>query len=312
MRTKTIFILILTMLLSTSIVMSVACGGGDDDDDDSSSSGDDDDDDDAVSTDPVLKGHVRDFQTKTPVQNAKVEVLNDETGEVLDDALTISATPGDGAVEWDLSGYDVETVGIRVTKAGEFTDTVQFHFEVGLTDEEFLLVSNATRDLIEAVTGILLDTSKSVVAGGIYWGDAVDENPLGCAVAEVEGFTGEMHYFGPDALPALSRDVTGATPGNGQGTNLARATSDNQALSYYIAANVDPTLTDDGDINLNGTVYDDPCNGTADAAKAESDVVPKLYVNTVSIANVYFSKEDYPESPTPSWCTSTVGNSGAC
>ena len=86
MTKKNWLILALAVLVSLA-ALAVACGGGDDDDD---SGGDDDNsDDDAGEGEPgFLNGFVRDFQTKTPVNNALVEALDDETGESFDPPIT--------------------------------------------------------------------------------------------------------------------------------------------------------------------------------------------------------------------------------
>ncbi|MCZ7585506.1 MAG: hypothetical protein M5R36_20385 [Deltaproteobacteria bacterium] len=107
----------------------------------------------------------------------------------------------------------------------------------------------------------------------------------------------EVYYFGPDALPTTSRNITGDTPSNGEGTLHATDTK-GQAISYYLAINVDV----DSDVDLIGTIFENEDDAESDFVR-ESDVMPQLYPNTVSIANVYFPKADYPSDPTRPWCT---------
>ncbi|MCZ7585505.1 MAG: hypothetical protein M5R36_20380 [Deltaproteobacteria bacterium] len=160
MRTTKFWILFFALVLALSATAFFACGGGDDDDDDDDAGGDDDD---VSEGEPgTLHGFVRDFQTKTPVQDADVEILNDETGDPFDPPIT-ATSPSNGEVSFDLPD-GVDKVGVKVTKSGS-TDTVQFHFDSGLQNEEFLLVSNATKDLVALSLGKELDETKSVFAG---------------------------------------------------------------------------------------------------------------------------------------------------
>jgi hypothetical protein len=291
MSTKTIVFAILAALACTVLFM-VSCGGGDDDDDSTSS----DDDDVQQGEEGKLQAYVHDFQTKQPVQGALVQALNDETGEPLDPAVT-ATSPEDGGVTLTIP-EGVEKVVVRVTKSN-CTDTVQFHFDVGVTGEEFLLVSNATKDLVAATLGVTIDLTKAMSAGGVYWGDPASESSIGCSVVSFDPDDGShMYYFGPDALPASARDVTGDTPINGQGTNPAYD-SKGHAISYFLAINKDVA----SDLSLLSTIYADQGGDGTGSSVQSSDTVPRLFENTVTIANVYFDKTTYAENPTPSWCT---------
>lgn len=294
MKTHTVLWIIFALFLSAA-AFGVACGGGDDDDDDSSNGDDDDDDDGPGQGEPgQLNGFVRDFQTKAEVQDATVELVNDETGESFDPPLT-ATSPANGEVTFEVP-EGVEFVGVKVSKTGS-TDTVQFHFEVGLESEEFLLVSNATKELIALSLGVELDLTKGVAAGGFYWGDPIDENPIGCSTVSFDPDDGlPVYYFGPDALPATSRDVTGDTPANGQGTNPGRD-GKGQAISYYLSLNKELV----SDLTIIGRTYDVESTGTV--AMEETGIIPRIYENTVTIANVYITKDDSPTDPTPDWCT---------
>jgi hypothetical protein len=276
-----------------SVLLFVACGGGGDDDDDSTS----DDDDDVQQGEPgTIQAFVHDFQTKQAVAGALVEALNDETGEPLDPPVT-ATSPADGSVTLTVPA-EITKIGIKVSKEGA-TDTIQYHFELGVTGEEFLLISNATKELVSLGLGVTIDPALSVTAGGIYWGNPASESSVGCAEVSFDPDDGAaIHYFGPDALPTLARDPTGTTPADGQGTNPAYD-SKGHSISYYVSLNKTPA----SDITLIGTIYDVAGSGTADAAKVSTEVIPKLVANSAVITNVYFSDSDYPTDPSPAWCT---------
>ncbi len=256
----------------------------------------------------TLNGFVRDFQTKTEVQDALVELVNNVTGEPFDPPVT-ATSPASGEVSFELP-EGITKVGVLVKKDGA-TDTVQFDFAEGLEGEEFLLISNATRDLVALGLGLqpdcaavtddtpCLDLTKAVTAGGMYWGDPIDENPIGCGVISFQPDDGQgVFYFGNDALPNAARNVTGDTPANGQGTNPGRD-GKGQAISYYVSLNKEieyPLL-------ITGRTFEAEGSGTLDASQGSANVMPRVYPGTATIQNVYFSKGDFTEDPTPSWCT---------
>jgi hypothetical protein len=322
--TKKFWILMLALIMGLAVAF--ACGGGGDDDDD------DDDDGPGMGDPGVLHGFVRDFQTKVEVNNAFVEAIDDEFGLPFSPAITTTTGP-DGEVSFDIPAGN-KMVGIRVTKEGSM-DTIQFHFDVGLANEEFLLINHGTRDLMLLSLGLDMIEGKAVVAGGVYWGEPIDENPIGCSMVSFDPDDGqEVYYFGPDALPNAARTVDGDTPTNGQGTLDASAQADGHALSYYVSLNKDPVAN----VTLNATLYDvenadlegakdddddttgddDDTTGDDDDTTGDDDVdddgpsftsenrdndIPMLYPDSATIVNVYFSKDDYASNPTPAWCT---------
>ena len=255
-------------------------------DDDGDSSDDNDDDDPSVGDKGSISGCVHDFATKSGVIGAKVTILNNDTGAETDISVTTKDT--DGCVTIDGLGTDADFVGVKVT-AEDNVDTLQYHFDNGIKDEEFLLVSDGTKTLIELALGVTMDPLYGHAAGSLYWGDPTDENPIGCQAVEFDPGNGDTHYFGLDGLPALYRDFPGdptdTAADNGYGTN-----KDN---GYFVSVNESP-----GMVTVSTTV-----NGTT-----KTNVIPNLPANSVAIANIYFSKEEfpadtYPTGLTPEWCT---------
>jgi hypothetical protein len=214
-----------------------------------------------------ISGTVTDFQTKQPVAEAAVELLDDDTGE----SLGINGTSdAEGKIALDGIPASKGKVGIKVTKA-ENMDTIQYHFASGSVDETFYLVSQTTVSLIAGILGVTLDPAKGVAAGGVYWGDQVSEEAIGCATVATDPTGGETHYMDNSGIPTTDRDTKGTNPQNG----------------YFSILNMTP-----GKITVNATA------GTA----IEGSVLPNLPANSVAISNVYFGKDKYAANPQPSPC----------
>lgn len=273
------------VILSFSLVVSLACG---DDDDDDSGGGDDDDDgpSDWVPGSGSISAYVRDFGTKAEVQLATVELVDNETGQPLGSAWKAeSASGGDsGYVEFNNVPDELDQVGVRVTKDGNH-DTYQYYFDVGSVDEEFLLVSRDLSSLVAILLDLDLDPAAGFAAGAVYWGDPTDENPVGCGVVQTvpEPVDG-IFYFNLSDLPTTDRSLTPNEPEsaeNGKGINPANG--------YWIGMNI-----------AAGTAVDVTATS---GDKVETVQIPMSFADSVTIANVYYSKTDYPNDPTEPWCT---------
>ncbi|MBZ0273775.1 hypothetical protein K8I61_17180 [bacterium] len=268
-------------------------GGGDDDDDDA---GDDDAGDDDTTGPTTLSGIVVDYWTKDPIEEALVEVLNDSTGDPF--VPSIEEVSGEnGEVEFDIPAGNAK-VAIRVSRPGA-VHTVQFHMESGRSDATFLLVEDATLELLALSVGVSVLDGKAIVLGGIFYGDADDKDAIGCAEANLFPDDGRsVFYFGPDALPTTSRSVTGGSPSNGQGTNPDYSAS-NEPLSLFVSLNNDV----EENLVLEGRVYEDEGDGTLDDSVAVSADLPRLFMDTISIVDAYFSRSNFSKNPTRAWCT---------
>ncbi len=267
MRSGRVWVLFLVMVVAFGLGLYVSCGGGGDDDDDTGGDG----------GDRTIEAQVSDFPTYQPVGGVLVEVVDNETGEPIGISVV---SPPDGQVVVEIPEEYGDLVGIKTSKDG-YMDTYQYNFEVGAKDEDFLIVSNATVDLVAALIDTELDPDKGHAAGGVYWGDPMDENPIGCAEVTTDPPNeGNIHYMGNDDLPSKDRDISGDEPANGEGTNPKNG--------HFVSVNMDP-----GEVLI-----------TANAdGKEESVVLPALFPNSICIVNIYYSKDDYDENPTPDWCT---------
>jgi hypothetical protein len=303
MLTKKIRLILLIAFLSLGLAVTfLACGDDDDDDDNDDTTTDDDEadddtadddtaDDDVVDDDVVdddviepgtIGGTVLDFLSENPIPGASVEALDDSTGESFDPAVT-GTSDGEGKIQLTLPvDYALETVGIRVLNSPEHKPTVQYHFVVGLTDERFLAISVTTFGLMSTLLGLDPDPAKGHASGAVYWGDPTNENPIGCAEVTMTAPSDGVFYFNNLSLPTHGRDIT--TPGdpqNGEGTNPENG--------YFVGINADPGS------NITITANADGAVSTA--------VIPQLFADTVCIATVYYSTDDYSENPQGDWCT---------
>jgi len=267
MRSKTFWVSFLVLAMVFGAALYVGCGGGDDDDDTDDDNG----------GDRTIEAQVSDFPTYEAVGGVLVEVVDNETGEPIGISVT---SPPDGQVTVEIPEEYGDLVGIKTTKDG-YMDTYQYNFEVGAKNEDFLIVSDTTVGLVSALIETELDPNKGHAAGGVYWGDPTDENPVGCAEVTTDPANeGNVHYMGNDDLPAKDRDI--AKPGDpqsGEGTNPKNG--------HFVSVNMEP-----GEITI---------SANADG-KEESTVLPKLFKNSICIVNIYYSKDDYKNNPTGDWC----------
>lgn len=267
-------------ILASVILMAgfaVMLGCGDDDDDNDSGGGDDDDSGGGAGT---LSAVVHDFQTKMAVQDAVVELVDNVSGDPLGDQWKLTS-PSDGNVTFTGIPEGVDLVGVKVTKAG-YKDTYQYDFNVGASGEEFLVVGESTADLVALILGVTLDPTKGFAAGGIYWGDPTDENPVGCAVVETDPAPESgIYYFGPDDLPTPDRNVDSPE-------NAANGLGVNPLNGYWVGMNIPA-----GEVDI--TAYS--------GDNVQTSFIPKVFPDSVCIANVYYSKTDFTADPTQAFCT---------
>lgn len=271
MRSKILWVLFLVLATTLGVALYVSCGGG-------GGGGDDDTDDDDGDGDRTIEAQVSDFPTYQPVGGALVEVVDNNTGLPVDPPIKVTS-PANGQVVVTIPEELGDYVGIKTSKSGH-KDTYQYNFKVGAKDEDFLIVSDTTVNLVAALLETELDPTKGHAAGGVYWGDPTDENPIGCAEVTTDP-EGDVHYMGNDDLPFKVRDIT--TPGdpqNGEGTNPKNG--------HFVSVNMAP-----GSVDI---------TADADGAK-ESVTLPALFADTICIVNVYYSKDKYSSNPTGDWCT---------
>ena len=295
-----IFLLVATMAFSFGLIW-IGCG---DDDDDDASSSDDDDDDPAQGEPGKLNGCVLDFQTRQPVQSALVELLDNATGDPLTDAdgnaITATSPGGDGCITLDGIPAENEFVGVKVSRA-DHKDTYQFYFENGLENEEFLIVSEATASLVSASLNLTIQPDRGFAAGGLYWGDALDENAIGCSIIEFDTPPDDgIYYFGIDELPTAGRAVTGDVPTNGQGTNPC---CNDDPKSFFVGMN-QPLGSVTISAKVPCTAGDDNCveDGDGNYWFTESTYLPMVAPNSVCIVDVYLPKTKYAKNPNPDFC----------
>lgn len=275
MRKYVFLTLLIALVLALGLVIMIGCGDDDDDDDDDSG-GDDDDDGGADS----LNARVVDFQNQDlALQGVLVQALDNQTGEPFDPAIEVTS-PSDGWVTLTGIPAGVEQIAVRCSRSN-YMDTVQYNFDVGATGEEFLVIAHDTRDIVTGTLDVTLDPTKAMGAGGVYWGNALDENPVGCAEVTSDPAVDEIFYFNLSLLPTRDRTIsTPGSPANGEGINPENG--------YFVALNMDI-----------GTATFTATSGDA----SETVFSPRLFANSVVISNIYFPFNDYDDNPQENWCT---------
>jgi hypothetical protein len=187
----------------------------------------------------TFKGTIIDFQTKAPVEGATITVMDNETGK---ETTTVVTSKAGGAVEIQLPKGTL--VGFKNFKEGS-KNTYQFNMNSEGQTETLWLVSELTYTVAPQLAGLTVDTSKGIVAGGLYWINPTtsDEEPIGCAVIKSDP-QGDIRYFADNGLPAP----------------LTSAPSVNKKNGYFLAANVPVGTTTitayekDGSTNVLGSV----------------------------------------------------------
>jgi hypothetical protein len=225
----------------------------------------------AVDVPVVVKGTFKaileDFQSKSAVEGAKVEVLDNLTGIATGESVMSGA---DGAVSIELEkGIKV---GFKVSMA-DSRDTYQFGIDSEAQDETLWLVSETTYVLAPAAAGLTVDSSKGIVAGGVYFfndlngNDKIDdgeEEKVGCATIATDP-AGEYRYFNPSSgLPGPIADFP--------------TTSKN--LSYVLAGNV--AIDSTGKIRMSALVNDVEVGSVDIFSFPESICISNIYVNTAT------------------------------
>lgn len=281
-------LLLLVAALSLTIGVVMGCGDDDDDDDDTGDDDDvddddtgdddtsdddviDDDDDDDTGDDDIIEpgkigGTTKDNKSLALLKGAEVNLVDDETGDLLGVSGFSDAETGYIILDVPLD-YELDTIGVKVTFDG-YMDTFQYHFNVGVTNEDFYGISES---LVAAMAillpGVSIDPEKGHAAGAVYWGDPTDETPIGCAMISMDPAQDEIHYMNNLGIPFPGRDEDGTNPLDGK----------------FAALNVDPggpyTITSDVD------------------GEEVSVLLPKVVANSVNIASIYYNKTDYPEQP---------------
>lgn len=205
-----------------------------------------------------FSGTIVDFMTRMPFEGALVQVLDNTTGQ----KIPACATSGsDGLVTISGIPADIDLIGLMNTSAEGNKDTYQFNMDSDATGETLWIVSNATYMLAPGLAGVTLDTTKGVVAGGLYFvNDLDEEEPVGCGTVTTTP-AGDIRYFDDTDMP----------------TTITNRDSTNPLNGFFLAANMDTGTT-----TVSATVEGDNVGSTTIITYPDSICIGNIYVTTAT------------------------------
>jgi len=202
-------------------------------------------------------GTIVDFMTRQPINNAKIQVLDNATGA----PLPVGAVSSNGSVTVTGIPADVTLIGLKNTLAPGNKDTYQFNMSATAQDETLWLVSDATYTLAPSLAGVTLDTTKGVVAGGLYFvNDLDEEEPVGCGTVTTTP-SGVIRYFDDTDMP----------------TTITNRDSTNPLNGFFLAANINTGTT-----TVSATVDGDAVGSTTIITYPDSICISNIYVTTAT------------------------------
>ncbi len=208
-------------------------------------------------------GELIEFSTDNTVEAARLQVYDNDTGN----KIPVCADSGAGGAV-SLSGIpaSMAKIGIKVSKEN-YKDTYQFDLANGTTDETLWIVSEVLYAAAPTMAGVVIDPTKGVVAGALYFiNEAEEEEEVGCAtITSDKG--GDIRYFGDTGMP----------------TTIASRATTHPDNAYFLVGNV-------------------PEGKTKITAKVETTEIGSVsiftFADSICINNIYATTSDNPE-PVP-------------
>jgi hypothetical protein len=248
---------------------------------------------DTIVTDTVtggFMGQLMDFASKTGRKGVDLVVLNNDTGEPLDPATYPAFKSGDSGVfelplppgmmvGFKASGTEDTTAGIPM----KFQTTYMFNIPSDAQGKRIYAVNTLTYMTAPSTAGIVVDKTKGILAGTIYWNNpAGTEDFVGCALVKaipVAGgdAVGDVRYFDPaNDLPGVASKAPFTTTGL-------------KGTSRYIIGNL-PVGRYKMVVTIDGVQVN---TGAA-------EVQLYAYANSIAISNIYVTDPtDATINPTP-------------
>ena len=195
--------------------------------------------------------------TRLPIDGAKIQVLDNTTGE----DLPIGAISDSGAVTISGIPASVTQIGLRNSLTPGNKNTYQFNMDAEAQNEVLWLVSEATYTLAPSLAGITLDTTKGVIAGGLYFvNDQDEEETVGCGTVTTTP-AGDIRYFDDTDMP----------------TTIANRDSTNPLNGFFLAANINTGTT-----TVSATVEGNNVGSTTIITYPDSICISNIYVTTAT------------------------------
>jgi len=250
----------------------VGCGGGD-----GGKTGD-------------FSSFIKDRIPKVPLSEMTAVALDNTTAKPLA-GVADQVSDASGMVYFEgLPGDAKGKVGFLIKAKDKWIDTYQFNIDVTAQDEELWALDKWTYDNAPGMGGLVVKPELGLLAGAFYYvNDAGQEEPVGCATAEIMVGTqkvsdDEIRYFNNGGLPTKLRPA-------GSTDTTARNDS-NPKNGLFTAANL---FTGSATIKMK---VGEQVVGT------ETTVIIKESAtkDALLITNVYVDKTISPTNPTPAGC----------
>ena len=214
----------------------------------------------------TLSGDLIEFGSDTGVEGARVQAYDNSVGV----AIPVCADSGAGGavslsgIPADITAYKGK-IGLKASKDA-YKDTYQFGLALGAVDETLWIVTEILYAAAPTMAGLVVDSTKGVVAGAVYFINELDEEEeVGCATVNSD-MGGDIRYFNDEGLPTTIANREDTNPSNG----------------YFIAANVSVGSTE--------------ITASVDAVEVGS-VSIYSFADSICINNIYVTGLTNPEPP---------------
>ena len=243
-------------------------------------------------------GQLVDFASKTGRKGVDIVVLNNDTGLELDivkypplksgdEGVFELALPPGMKVGFKTSGTEVVTTGIAM----QFQTSYMFNIPSDAQGKRIYAVNKVTYMTAPATAGLVVDKTKGILAGTVYWKNATagTEDFVGCALVKaipVDGTeaVGDVRYFDP------KYDLPGPL-GKAPFTTNGKA-----GTSRYIIANL-PVGKYKMVVTIDGVQVN----------PGDEEVELFAYADSIAISNIYVTDQtDAIINPTPARTECTV------
>ncbi|HOI09069.1 MAG TPA: hypothetical protein PK313_01205 [Myxococcota bacterium] len=226
-------------------------------------------------------GQLVDFQSKVGMEGVDVTVLDNDTGEPLDPVRFPPFKSGvNGLIDLPLDpGMMVAFKANGKDKSGVWTfkDSFQYNIPSDAQNKRLYAVNVITYSTAPKTAGIIVDKTKGILAGTVYWKNEAEgtEEFVGCVTIEAlvaDGSSttpqGEVRYFSPDTdMPTPLTKATFTTTGE-------------EGTSRYIIANL-PVGQYRIVASIDGTVVSD-------------EIVLRAAADSIAISNIYLEGDTNP------------------
>lgn len=234
---------------------------------------------------PTFSGTLVDFASKIGKEGVDLQVLDNDTGEVMAGQPQLKSGVG-GAVSLTIAKdtkFAMKAWGKDSTGKFEFKDTYQFNVPWDAQNKRLYAVSKLTYMTAPPPAGITVDPTKGIIAGSVYWKDPAtgEEHMVGCGTVTVKwagdaastpATSGEVRYFNVDTdLPAP----------------LTKATMTTVETSRYLVGNL-PLGMREVSLKIDGK-----------DVELEFPVKLRSYQDSICISNLYVKSATNPSPDRP-------------